>query len=97
MVKYCCTHVQLQYHYSYLKPLRKEAEECASEVRMMENALMSAKTNLVVTRRAADKASVDVTKAEEQKVQQDLYVDWLTDKVCIVFAAIVRARHNTLL
>ena len=51
---------------------------------MMENALVSAKTNLAVTKRAADKASVDVTKAEEQKVQQDLYVDWLMDKVCLL-------------
>ena len=48
---------------------------------MMENMLQETKTGLAVTIRATDKAVGDVTKAEEQKVQQDLYVDWLTDKV----------------
>ena len=69
---------------------RKEAEECATDVRMMENALTSAKTHLAVTKRGADKASVDVTKAEEGKVHQDLYVDWLTDKVCLISTAVMR-------
>ncbi|KAI6653384.1 Coiled-coil domain-containing protein 40 [Oopsacas minuta] len=61
--------------------MRKEAEEYASEVRMMENALQATKIDLAVTKRATDKALGDVAKAEEQKVQQDFYVDWLTDKV----------------
>ena len=61
--------------------VRKEAEECAAEVRLMENILQITKTELAVTKRTTDKAVGDVTKAEELKVQQDLYVDWLTDKV----------------
>ena len=48
---------------------------------MMENILQTTKTELAVTKRATDKVVGDVTKAEELKVQQDLYVDWLTDKV----------------
>lgn len=70
-----------------LKIQRKNSENLRSEVDTLRTKLMyvtsahdTVRTDIAVTKRATEKATVDLAKAQGDKQKQDLYVDRLTEE-----------------
>ncbi|XP_071960201.1 coiled-coil domain-containing protein 40-like isoform X2 [Antedon mediterranea] len=61
--------------------LQTEVENLALHMFYMTNAKEDVRGDIAVMRRAAEKSDVEVTKAEEEKQKQDLYVNRLTENV----------------
>ncbi|XP_033121483.1 coiled-coil domain-containing protein 40-like [Anneissia japonica] len=61
--------------------LQTEVENLGLHMFYMMNAKEDVRGDIAVMRRAAEKADVEVTKAEESKQKQDLYVNRLTENV----------------
>ena len=61
--------------------MRTEVENITARLHYMEEAKEDVRSDIAVMRRAAEKADVEVAKAESDKKKQDLLVDMLTQRV----------------
>ena len=61
--------------------LRQEVEEVTGRLRFLTEAHQTVQGDIALTRRATEKTTSDVAKAEEDKLNQDLYLDRLTSQI----------------
>ncbi|RDD45702.1 Coiled-coil domain-containing protein 40 [Trichoplax sp. H2] len=61
--------------------LQSEMEKTAAQLTYMENAKRDIKSDIAVMRRAAEKANEEISKAEEEKQQQDLFINRITEVI----------------
>ena len=71
----------LHFFFPSVVQLRQEVEEVTGRLRFLTGAHQTVQDDIALTRRATEKTTADVTKAEEDKLNQDLYLDKLTSQI----------------
>ena len=76
--------------------LRQEVEEVTGCLRFLTEARQTVQGDIALTLRATEKTTADVAKAEEDKLNQDLYLDRLTSQIASLEEqiALYDAQHN---
>lgn len=76
-----CKKAPILCFFSSAVQLRQEVEEVSGCLRFLTEAHQTVQADIALTRRATEKTTVDVAKAEEDKLNQDLYLDRLTSQI----------------
>ncbi|XP_065888442.1 coiled-coil domain-containing protein 40-like [Dysidea avara] len=61
--------------------LRKDVESLGAKLKYLTDAHKTLKTDIAVTKRAAEKTDVDMTETQAEKKEQDMYLNWLTERI----------------
>lgn len=72
---------QLKNEREQTNQLREEVENVAARLRYITEAHQTVKDDIALTKRATEKTTTDVSKAEREKLKQDLYLEKLTSTI----------------